>query len=400
MKSGIRVCEKIRCLYGVVPRIGFSISVAVVLASLFGCAGPAKKLPGQTFWPDVDLPRVELLMTVNSNQDILEKPKGVSLVSLGDYVAPDLQPFIKLNRVVAHKGKIYVCDQARAEVFILDFPNKTFEQLKGNFGRGKLIKPLGIALDKQDNLYVADVKRQDIAVFSPEGNYLSSLGRSAESHPTDVAVDDSYVYLLDTKRHVLELYDIVTGKLSHTIGKDPERPGENLYYPLGLGLDSEGFVYVTNMASGRIIRYDRDGHMMQTYGGGLGTNPSHFARPRDIDIDEDGNLYIVDASHQNVQMFNQQGQLLMYFGSPESMSGPAGVAVTTENIEYYQKFASSGFDLEKVVFVANHFDNRLSVFGFGKLRGVNYEEEYAELMRIRTERLAAEQAGKPGTDKQ
>jgi hypothetical protein len=127
----------------------------------------------------------------------------------------------------------------------------------------------------------------------------------------------------------------------------------------------------------------------------LGTNPSHFARPRDIDIDEQGNLYIVDASHQNVQMFNKDGRLLMYFGDADSMSMPAGVAVSTENLEFFQERASSGFDIDKVVFVANHFDNRLSIFGFGKRRGIDYEKEYAELMRIRKQRLAEQQPEQP-----
>jgi DNA-binding beta-propeller fold protein YncE len=370
----------------------YRLCIGLVIAlALSGCAKQKEVYHGKTFWPDVDLPRLELLKFVNDNLQVIDNKKSFSLVALGNATPPDWKPFIKLNAVQTHKGKVYVCDSAQAEIFILDFPNQTFEPLKGNFGRGKLRKPLGIAIGGDDKLYVSDVARHDVAVYDPEGNYLASLARRGNSNPSDVAVDDYFAYILDTKRHIVDAFDLQTGKLSHSFGQGQEDPDFNMYYPLGLGLDKDGFIYVSNMATGRISRFDRDGHGMQNIGGGMGTNPSFFSRPRDVEVDHEGNVYVVDAGHQNVQMFNKEGRLLMFFGDANSMSMPAGIAVSTDNLEYFQSLASPGFVLDRVIYVANHFDNRLSIFGFGKRKGIDYEAEYTEIMQVREEKRQEEE---------
>jgi hypothetical protein len=93
----------------------------------------------------------------------------------------------------------------------------------------------------------------------------------------------------------------------------------------------------------------------------------------------------------------------MYFGGADALAGsmnlPAGIAVTRDNLDYYQTLASPDFELESVLLVTNHFgDNRLGVYGIGKLRGVDYEKEYQavrkeleEMARKEKERRAAEQ---------
>jgi len=63
-------------------------------------------------------------------------------------------------------------------------------------------------------------------------------------------------------------------------------------------------------------------------GNGLG----QFGRPRGLAIDRDGLLYVSDASFGNVQVFQDDGQLLLALGSrgvqdgPGRFSLPSGVA--------------------------------------------------------------------------
>ena len=63
-----------------------------------------------------------------------------------------------------------------------------------------------------------------------------------------------------------------------------------------------------------------------------------FARPKGVGLDSEGHIYIVDAAFNNVQIFEKEGAILMAFGSYGSGRGqvilPAGMAVDNEDFIY------------------------------------------------------------------
>ena len=70
-------------------------------------------------------------------------------------------------------------------------------------------------------------------------------------------------------------------------------------------------------------------------------------------MDTDGNIYAVDASFQNFQIFNQQGDLLLYVGAggkvgPGKFSLPAGMHVDKNN----------------QIFVADQYNQRVQIFDY------------------------------------
>jgi hypothetical protein len=81
----------------------------------------------------------------------------------------------------------------------------------------------------------------------------------------------------------------------------------------------------------------------------------------------------VDGAFQNVQMFDADGQILMYFGSPGNDRGslnlPTGIDIDYDNVEYFRKYADPDFEIEYLVVVANQFGpNKIVVYGFGSLK--------------------------------
>jgi DNA-binding beta-propeller fold protein YncE len=228
------------------------------------------------------------------------------------------------------------------------------------------------------------------------------MGRSLDLKPTAVGVDGDFVYISDLLHSDIKVLDRNTGEMLDSIGRDAADYRDQLSVPANLTVDEQGFIHVTNIGTGRIVTLDRDGHVVRAFGR-MGTNFANFGRPKGIAVDHQGQTYIVDAAHQNVQIFNDEGRLLMYFGGADALAGsmnlPAGIAVTRDNLDYYQTLASPDFELESVLLVTNHFgDNRLGVYGIGKLRGVDYEKEYQavrkeleEMARKEKERRAAEQ---------
>jgi DNA-binding beta-propeller fold protein YncE len=317
--------------------------------------------------------------------------KGFQLVSFEAPEKVQFEPLIKPTGVAVRNGKIYVCDAGRTAVFVIDMANKTFETLPGAVGRGSFNKPLNLAFDSDDNLYVADVNRQEILIFDAFGNYLRAIGKEAHMKPTDVGVDGDFVFVSDAKNHDIKVFNRHNDQIVGTIGQNEDMGQDKLSIPIHLDVDSEGNIHVTNTGTGRIVKLDRDGHLLQGFGG-LGNVVSLFGRPRGIAVDDQGRIYIVDAAHQNVQIFNESGRLLMYFGGPGEMKLPASVAVTKENLDLFQALAAPNFELERVILVTNHFgDKRLAIYGLGKRKGIDYDAEYAAIKKELEDRIRREQ---------
>ena len=100
-----------------------------------------------------------------------------------------------------------------------------------------------------------------------------------------------------------------------------------------------------------------------------GNKPGQFVRPKGIATDPNDNLYVVDAAFENIQMFDSASRLLMFFGGHSEQRGylwlPAGLAVDTDNISYFEKYLYSDFNMKYLLFVSNQFGPaKINVYGF------------------------------------
>ena len=76
---------------------------------------------------------------------------------------------------MARKGRIYVADTKSASIVVFDVPRRKifrFGQREPNL----LLKPVGLALDDQRNVYVADVQRRQVLVFDSLGLFKRVIG--------------------------------------------------------------------------------------------------------------------------------------------------------------------------------------------------------------------------------
>ncbi|MEA2109746.1 MAG: hypothetical protein U9P07_10050, partial [Pseudomonadota bacterium] len=293
------------------------------------------------------------------------------LVAVGDSQAEKVKPIVKPYGITVHGGKIYVCDTTAGRVIIIDPAKKSFDFLKGNYSFGKLKKPIGLELDQDDNLYVADSVRKEVLVYGPSGNFLRSFGKSLEMKPVDVAIDGDYLYVLDIKSHEVNILNRKTGKLNGKIGKTVA--GEHLLsMPISIDTGPRGSIFISNMTSGKVVNLDRDGHLLGDFGK-LGDGFGQFGRPKGIAVDDHGQIFVVDAAHQNVQIFNKKGRLLMFFGDPGlpfgSLNLPAGIAVTSNGIDLFRQYIDPAFQVEQLIFVTSQFGPaKISVYGLGQLK--------------------------------
>jgi DNA-binding beta-propeller fold protein YncE len=355
--------------------------VLFLVSALQGCVGKKVVETEPVFFPPPpNPPRIQFLTGLNSSEDMEGKKQSFALFVLAGEEAEQVKLIGKPYGIKTHKGKIYVCDIGRSNIVIIDPAKKTFEYLKGNVSLGKLKKPVNLALDDQGRLYVADVVRKEIVVYNPEGHFAASYGKQLNMKPADVEVDDKYLYILDVAGNEIKVLDRSNGNYLRSIGKKTGE-SEGVSLPTNMTLGPDGFLYVTNVGTGKVLKLDRDGHVLSSFGG-MGDAFGQFARPKGIDVDEKGRIYVVDGGHQNVQLFSPEARLLIFFGDPGLnpeftrgvMNLPTDVAVTRDNLEFFRKFADPSFTVESLIFVANQYGvDKISVYGLGhsKNQGVD-----------------------------
>ena len=377
-----------------------AVIASLVVTMLAGCAS-SKKAATQFWPPPPNAPRIQYLKKVSGSIDVVGK-QSISLIDVGDE-KPKVVPLIKPFGLAVSKGTLYICDTVQSQVVLYNLPAKTASVLKGNKGPGQLKKPINVAVDEDGYIFVADSGRKQVLKYAPDGSFERTVDEEGMK-PVGVAVDDLYLYILNSSKGLVQLYDRKTLTPLRSFGQEGDERGR-LFNPLGIGLDKKGGVYVSNL-DGRLIHFDRDGHSLRVFGK-LGTALSEFNRPRAIAFDKDGVMYVVDAASQNVRLMNEGFQLLMSFGEPGtqgSLNVPAGIAVTEDDLAYYQQFTEKDFTLERVIFVVSQFgENKVSIYGLGKKQGIDYEaqlRERQEDIRKREEAIAREAAAKEAREKE
>ena len=220
---------------------------------------------------------------------------------------------------VDSEGNIYVADQGVAAIFI--FPKSAAGELQLIKNRVDAALPMinGLAIDDQDQMFVTDVKLHHVLVFNKEHQPIAQFGASVLVSPAGIAIDNDnrFVYVVDTQQDQVLVFDadkytllrrIGTGGKQHTL----TTPG-NFALPTNVAVDPNGNVYVTDTLNDRVEVLDADGDFINQFGT-PGDGPGHFARPKGIAIDRDGHIWVTDEIQSRVQVFDKQGQLLIYFG--------------------------------------------------------------------------------------
>jgi len=335
-----------------------------------GCAAQKKpEIKPAAFWPPYpDAPRVQYLVSFSQSSDVAPKKSGLDELIYGKEIESVLA-VKKPYGIKMYNGKVYVCDLRNACVTVLDL-RKQQTLILGRSGADVLQTPTDIAISSDGFKYVADIGKGRIYVFGPDDKQINSLGPS-DMKPAGVAVYGDELFVCDFKSQRVLVLDRNSGQVKRTIGEPGQNPGQFIR-PLGITLDEQGNLYVTDVLKCQMQKFDRSGKLMTSFGI-ISANAGGFVRPKHIAVDKDGQIYVVDAAFQNVQIFDQIGRPLTFFGSagshPGAMFLPAGIAVHEGDLDIFSAYISPAFQAERLVLVTNQFgDNKISVYAMGHLK--------------------------------
>ena len=165
---------------------------------------------------------------------------------------------------VDHQGRVYVTDTGNKRIVVFSSDGKFISEFgEVGVGLGEFDEPVGLAFDENGLLYVVDTWNQRIQVFSPdaEGNYkpiqtwdiYGWFGQSLDNKPF-IAIDDSgNIYITDPDGYRIIKFD-KDGEFILTWG-DYNIGTEGFNLPVGIAVDSEDRLWVSDSENNRLLRF-------------------------------------------------------------------------------------------------------------------------------------------------
>ena len=181
-------------------------------------------------------------------------------------------------------------------------------------GDGELIWPVGIAIDSDENIYIADEWMNRISIFTNSGHFLrnwSTQGDGEFNRTSGIALDlNDDVYVVDSLNHRARKFT-KDGEYILQFGSFGDGPGE-LNAPWGVAVGDEGSVYVADHKNHRVQKFDANGEFVASFGS-YGKGKGQLNRPSDVAVDPDGDVYVCDWGNDRVQVFASDGRFIASF---------------------------------------------------------------------------------------
>ncbi len=192
-----------------------------------------------------------------------------------------------------------------------------FEGARGA-GKGELDSPVGIAVDGNGNILVADTNNGRIEKFSPTGNFLTSLGSKGTGQgqlgaPNGIAIDrPGNIYVADASNHRVQ-------KLAPdgTFIAEWKGPDAGFYGPRRIAIGPDDSIYVVDQGRTRIVKFRPDGQVLAVWGS-KGNGDGQFNDHTSVAVDSTTNkVYAADPINRRIQVFDSNGKFLTKWSIPE-----------------------------------------------------------------------------------
>jgi mono/diheme cytochrome c family protein/sugar lactone lactonase YvrE len=209
----------------------------------------------------------------------------------------------------------------------------------------------GVAIDSRGHIWVADrcgandcagSPLDPIMEFSAKGDFIKAFGRGTLLFPHGLFIDrNDHIWVTDGHADghigadVLE-FD-ASGKRLLTLGQpgvSKEGP-DTFAEPNAVNVAPNGDIFVAdghtpNKGAARIVKFDASGRFIKQWGG-MGGEPGQFQVPHTLAMDSKGRLFVGDRANNRIQIFDQDGKLLAVW---TQFGRPSGIYIDKSDVIY------------------------------------------------------------------
>jgi sugar lactone lactonase YvrE len=192
--------------------------------------------------------------------------------------------------------------------------------------------PIGIAVDRQRRVYVADTYNDRIRLIDTDGRVSTLAGGDRPGYqdgagidarfdtPCALAVDDAgTLWIADTRNNAIRTLK-ADGSVGTFVAVAEGDANGVPRWPLALALAHDGILYVGELAHGAVLQYAADGGM--TVLTGASTLEGRLLQPAGLALDRAGAVYVSDAASARVHKIVAQTE----GDSTPALASPIGPA--------------------------------------------------------------------------
>lgn len=179
----------------------------------------------------------------------------------------------------------------------------------------KLGAATSVVWTEEDHLILFNRGPNPLMEFDPRGRLLRTWGQGEYLRPHGMRLDpQGNIWTTDVNGHTVRKMNL-DGDVLLTIGTHGEagEPEDGLLFePTDLTINAEGEVFVLvghGRGTPQLLKYDRQGNFMMKWGG-PGTGPGQFDTPHSIVVDDEGLIYVADRQNRRIQIFDDEGTYL------------------------------------------------------------------------------------------
>ena len=189
-----------------------------------------------------------------------------------------------------------------------------------------------VAVDSKDNVYFFSRGPVPVMIFDSEGNFIDAWGENEFIRPHGITLDkEDNVYLIDDQGHMVEKRT-KEGKFIFRIGekgKAAERQSGDMFnLPTDAAIDPDtGEIFVSDgYGNSRVHKFDPTGKLIKSWGT-PGSGPGEFSLPHNIVLTSDKKIIVADRENFRLQLFTTNGEFIDQWHIHHPMSvteGPDG----------------------------------------------------------------------------
>lgn len=191
----------------------------------------------------------------------------------------------------------------------------------GTAGRepGQLQNPQSLNSDAVGNIYIADDgKPTQVEKFDSTGHPLLVFDMAGNQNSWDIAVDaGNAIFVVDVRRAQVQIFS-PEGEMLRTLSF---RYRSALNHPASIAIEPDGEFYLADFESGRIAKMYPRGRILQSWGKPEGLPVKRWA-PCQVRLDAGGNLYVADAENQRIEKLSPDGHYVSSWDFPFSELKP------------------------------------------------------------------------------
>ena len=223
------------------------------------------------------------------------------------------------------KGQVLVAEQRGNCISVLTPEGDKIHTFgtKGS-GEGQLNYPLGIAVDRDDNIYVSDCYNHRIQKFTSEGKFVAAVGNKGNNHlqlncPSGIHFNqrNNKLYVCDQCNHRIK---VLSTDLTFVRCFGSQGSGNGQFHnPVYAAFDDVNNLYVTDYYNHRVQVFTADGQFLRAFTNKA--NGEELQKPYVIAIDSSNTVYVSEDDRHCVSVFTPQGEYITSFGTKGAQEG-------------------------------------------------------------------------------